>query len=186
MAWFDRNAEGKKGASEERLDVSTAVEPKIEPEEEMPLPPVKEMPLPSSREELVAQLDQGSKVNGQLTFNGAANIDGNVEGEILCHGLLTIGEKAEIKAKISGQVVVIRGRVEGDVEAEQKVELDSPARLSGNVRTPRLIVMEGVVFDGHCSMVGAREKGEVPSALRSSSERAFEGDVPKLFTEREK
>ena len=175
MAWFDRSLGGKKSPSEERPKVYTD---SVEPAEEAP--------AKSSDEELVAHLYKGSKVTGQLTFNGAAKIDGNIEGEVLCHGILTIGERAEVRAKISGEVVIIRGRVEGDVAAKKKVELESPARLSGNIDAPRLVITEGVVFDGYCSMVGAREKGENPSALRSSSEKAFEGEAPKLFTDLEK
>ena len=109
-----------------------------------------------------------------------------MDGEILCHGMLTIGEEAEIRAKISGEVVVIRGKVEGDVTAKEKVELGAPARLLGNIATPRLVITEGVVFDGDCAMGGAREKREVPNPLSSSSEKAFEGGSPKLVTTLEK
>ncbi len=175
MAWFDRSPGEKKSPSEERLKFTA------EPVE----PPT--MPLPKAPEEaLVAHLCNGSKVTGQLTLNGAAKIDGSVEGEVLCRGVLTIGEKAEVRAKIFGDVVIIRGRVDGDVVAKEKVALESPARLSGNVEAPRLVITEGVVFDGYCSMIGARDKGESPSAQRSSSEKAFEGASPKLFTELEK
>jgi cytoskeletal protein CcmA (bactofilin family) len=100
--------------------------------------------------------------------------------------MLTIGEEAEIRAKIFGEMVVISGKVEGDVTAKQKVELGAPARLLGNIAAPRVVVTEGVVFDGYCSMRGAREKREVPSALSSSSEKLFEGDAPKRMTKSEK
>ncbi|MBI2089761.1 MAG: polymer-forming cytoskeletal protein [Deltaproteobacteria bacterium] len=117
-------------------------------------------PTEPAGEEIVAHLYKGSRVSGQLTFHGPATIDGTVEGEVLCHGILTIGEEAEVRAKISGEVVIIRGRVEGDVAAKKKVELENPARLVGNIQSPRLVVAEGVLFDGDCSMRGAREKGE--------------------------
>ena len=125
-------------------------------------------------------------MTGQLTFHGTARVDGSVDGEILCHGMLTIGEEAEIRAKISGEVVVIRGKVEGDVTAKEKVELGAPARLLGNIDAPRLVVTEGVVFDGYCAMGGAREKREVQNPLRSSSEKLFESGSPKLVTRLEK
>lgn len=149
MVWFDRSPGGKKGSAAE------APEPALEsPGATDP------GPAESAGEELVAHLYKGSRVTGQLTFHGAAKIDGTVEGEVLCHGVLTIGEGAEVRAKVSGDVVVIRGSVEGDVAARKKVELERPARLLGNIDAPRLVVAEGVVFDGDCSMRGAREKGE--------------------------
>ena len=82
-----------------------------------------------------------------------------VDGEIQCQGPLTIGEGAEIRAKISGRTVVIRGKVEGNVTAKEKVELLAPGRLIGNISAPRLIIGEGVIFDGDCSMGVVRQKG---------------------------
>lgn len=121
----------------------------------------KKIPSPSLQRELVAYLYKGSQVSGQLTFRGPAKIDGTVEGEILCHGSLTIGEEAEVRAKISAPVVIIYGKVEGDVAAKERVELGAPARLFGNIDAPRLTIREGAVFDGYCSMGGTREKVKV-------------------------
>ena len=95
------------------------------------------MPQPSTAG-LIGYLYKGSRISGQLSFQGPARIDGIVDGEIQCQGTLTIGEGAEVRAKISGQVVVIRGKVEGNVAAKEKVELAAPARLIGNIDTPRL------------------------------------------------
>src|SRR5438132_5293940 len=157
MAWFDRNPAGKKGPEEVR---PAAPEPRQVAAAAQPGPsepaPVKEPPRPVESR-LVAALHKGSRVSGQLSFQGAARIDGSVEGEIQCHGKLTIGEGAEVRAKISGQIVVIHGRVEGNVTAAERIELTSPARVYGNINTPRLIVTEGVVFDGDCSMGMAKQ-----------------------------
>jgi cytoskeletal protein CcmA (bactofilin family) len=105
-------------------------------------------------------------------FQGPARIDGNVEGEIQCHGTLTIGEGAEVRAKISGQVVIIRGKVEGNVAAREKVELLAPGRVVGNISTPRLTVTEGVMFDGDCSMGVAKQKSGVASSEAGSTDKA--------------
>jgi cytoskeletal protein CcmA (bactofilin family) len=143
------------------------------------------VPAESARDGLVAYLYKGSRVTGELTFHGATRIDGSVDGEIRCHGRLTIGEGAEIRAKISGDVVVIHGNVEGDVTAKEKVELGAPARLLGNIEAPRLVIAEGGAFDGKCVMAKAREQREAPVPLSSSIE-AFEGGAPKLATMFEK
>lgn len=176
MAWFDRDPGGKKGPSEHP---PKPVQSPVVAEEETPAESCK-------KEELVAYLYKGSRVSGQLTFHGPAVIEGTVEGEVVCHGLLTIGEGAEVRAKLSAEAMVIRGKVEGDMTAKDRVELKPPARLSGDISAPRLIIAEGVVFDGNCSMGWAKEKVEVLSPLRSSSEKAFEGEAPKLINDLEK
>lgn len=165
MAWFDRSAGEKKGLDAEPEKTPEA--PKPAPElatvavapEPKPAPKVAEPP--PSTAGLVGYLYKGSRVSGQLSFQGPARIDGNVDGEIHCQGTLTIGPGAEVKAKITSQSVVIHGKVEGNVSAKEKVELIAPARLIGNIDTPRLIIAEGVVFDGDCSMGVAKQKGGV-------------------------
>jgi len=109
-----------------------------------------------------------------------------VEGEIQCHGKLTIGEGAEVRAKISAQVVVIQGRVEGNVMAKEKIELIAPARLYGNIDTPRLIITEGVMFDGDCSMGVRKQKSGVANSQGVSADKAAAAQAPKLQADSEK
>jgi cytoskeletal protein CcmA (bactofilin family) len=167
MAWFDRNPGGKKSPEVEPV-VKVAETPNPEPKpapvavapEPKPLPKAEPAPQPATAG-LVGYLHKGSRVSGQLSFQGPARIDGVVEGEIQCQGPLTIGDGAEVRAKISGQIVVIRGKVEGNVTAKERVELLAPARLIGNVTAPRLIITEGVVFDGDCSMGVGKQKSAI-------------------------
>lgn len=191
MAWFERNSESKKVPEaepkkvpeapkpvSETAPVAVALEPKPEPKT---APALKEVAPPQPVEAgLVGYLYKGSRVSGQLSFHGPARIDGSVDGEIQCQGTLTIGEGAEIRAKISGHVVIIRGKVEGNVTAKEKVELAAPAKLIGNVDTPRLIVAEGVVFDGNCAMGVAKQKGGLVSSPSSGADKISIVPAPKL------
>jgi len=172
MAWFDRSLGGKKEPEKTgaKLDLAQpAPDPTLVATTPSPKPDSASAPKTTG---LVGYLYKGSRVTGQLTFQGSARIEGSVDGEIQCHGTLTIGERAEVRARISGEIVVIRGRVEGNVVAKEKVELIAPARLYGDVDTPRLIVTEGVIFDGDCSMGVAKPKGGVTGLQNSSAEKA--------------
>jgi len=99
-------------------------------------------------------LGKGSRVVGKLSFEGPARIEGAVEGEILAQDTLTIGESAVVNAQITGNAVIIHGRVTGDVTARKKLEIRAPGRLLGNIATPNLVIHEGVVFEGQCTMGG--------------------------------
>lgn len=205
MAWFDRNPGGKKVPEKVPEKTPEAVKPAPQPApvpaaplpaapvstapvtaapvaaapEPKPEAPKVEAPPPPAPAALVGHLYKGSRVSGQLSFQGPARIDGAVDGEIHCEGILTIGEGAEVRAKISGQTVVIRGKVEGNVTAKEKVELAAPARLIGNIDTPRLIMTEGVVFDGDCAMGVAKQKGGVASS-QSVNDKSAAAPAPKL------
>jgi cytoskeletal protein CcmA (bactofilin family) len=189
MAWFDRNPGGKKSSDVEPPKVAEVSKPAPEPTpvvvaapEPKPTPKVEiaPPPPPSPTAGLVGYLYKGCRVSGQLSFQGPARIDGVVDGEIQCQGALTIGEGAEVRAKISGQVVVIRGKVEGNVTAKERVELLAPARLIGNVSAPRLIISEGVVLDGDCSMGVAKQKSGVVNSQNVSVDRVAAAPPAKL------
>ena len=51
----------------------------------------------------------------------------------------------------------MKGKVTGDIIARKRVELRAPAKLIGNITTPSVVIHEGVVFEGHCSMGGGAE-----------------------------
>jgi len=154
--------------------------PEAEPSPVLVAPKIKvEGAATPSETRLVGQLHKGSRITGQLAFEGSVRIDGNVEGEIRCLETLTIGEGAEVRATISSRVVIIRGKVEGNVTAKDKVELLAPGRLFGNVSTPRLIITEGVVFDGDCSM-GAAKEGGVAGPKSLSAEKVAVAQSSKL------
>ena len=183
MAWFDRNP-GEKKEPENQRAVGSNPRPVAITMAPEPVP-VKEPPRPAESG-LVASLHKGSRVTGQLNFQGAARIDGIVDGEIQCQGKLVIGEGAEVRAKITGQTVEVHGRLEGNVIAKERLELVAPARLYGNIVTPRLTITEGVVFDGDCSMGTAKQKGGVGGIQSVNAEVAAAAQAPKLQVDSEK
>jgi len=115
-------------------------------------------PSPNGRE-LTAHLGKGSRISGKLCFDGAALIEGEVQGEITAQENLVISESAIVDAKLTVDSVVIIGKVTGDVIARGRIEIRAPGRLYGNITTPNLVIQEGVVFEGQCSMSVGEAKG---------------------------
>jgi cytoskeletal protein CcmA (bactofilin family) len=102
-----------------------------------------------------AFLGKGTKITGKLAFEGSVRIEGHIEGEISCEDTLTIGEGAVVKAKIAGTTVVVHGQVNGDIAARTKLELRAPSKVTGNINAPSLVIHEGAVFEGQCTMGAA-------------------------------
>jgi len=128
-----------------------------------------------------AHLGKGSRIEGKLTFEGSVKVDGQVDGEIQAQEAVLIGETALLNAQITAGTVVLKGRLTGDIVARKRVELRAPGKLIGNITTPSLVIHEGVVFEGHCSMGGGVEnKTEKPDrkvALFSKEERTSPSPV---------
>jgi cytoskeletal protein CcmA (bactofilin family) len=102
--------------------------------------------------EIIAFLGKGTSFKGVITYEGTVRIDGNVDGEIITKGSLIIGESAEIKAEIEVGTLVCGGAINGNIVAYEKVQLIAPAMVSGTIKTPILIIEEGVRFNGTVDM----------------------------------
>ncbi len=138
--------------------------------------PARPTESPQNEEAVQAHLGKGSRVEGKLTFEGSVKIDGYVEGEIVAQEAVVVGDSAVISAQIHAETVIVKGKLTGDIIARKRVELRAPGRLMGNITTPSLVIHEGVVFEGHCSMGGGAEaKTDKPDrkvALFPKEERA--------------
>ncbi len=111
-------------------------------------------------DEIIAFLGKGTEFKGIITYEGTVRIDGRVEGEIITKGTLVVGESAVIHAEISAGTVVSGGRITGNITASEKVQLLAPAVLTGAVKTPLLVIEEGVRFNGSCEMGEPTEREE--------------------------
>lgn len=112
-----------------------------------------------------AFLGKGTKVVGSLSFTGAVEIDGVVEGEINAQDKLTLGESSVVNAKINGTEIIVRGTINGDINASKLLVLKRPAKIIGNISSANLSIEEGVIFEGRCTMGGAASSGK--PALKS-------------------
>ncbi len=108
--------------------------------------------MKKTKDEINAFLGKDTEFEGKFSFTGTARIDGKLFGEIFSSGTLIVGESAAIKAKIHVADMIISGEVHGDIFAENKITLTTPGKLFGNIKTPKLVMEEGVVFEGNCMM----------------------------------
>lgn len=125
-----------------------------------------------------AHLGKGSRVEGKLTFEGSVRIDGQVEGEIQAQEAVIIGESAVVNAQVMAGTVILTGKLTGDVTARKRIELRAPARLIGNISTPCLVIHEGVIFEGRCTMSGSGAEAKAPAGA-AVSERAKVAQFPR-------
>jgi cytoskeletal protein CcmA (bactofilin family) len=90
---------------------------------------------------------------GELSFKKSLQINGYFEGEIASGSFLVIGEGAVVKANIKAKTVILMGTVYGNIEALTRLEIHTTGKLYGNIRTAKLQIADGVVFEGACEMI---------------------------------
>lgn len=104
-------------------------------------------------EKITTTLGKETVFTGTMRFSKSLKIDGKFEGEIISSGFLYVDEGAEVKADIKVRSIVIGGIVHGNIEATEKLEMLDSGQVYGNVRTAKLKIADGVVFEGKCEMI---------------------------------
>jgi cytoskeletal protein CcmA (bactofilin family) len=126
--------------------------PKIQEALNPAMPAASGVTFPAATGEARAYLDKGSKIMGKLFFEGPVRIDGQVDGEISANDVVVIGESAVVTTHLNAPSVVIAGKLNGDIIAGRRVEIRATAKVLGNLTTPVLVVHDGALFEGHCTM----------------------------------
>ena len=101
-------------------------------------------------------IGEDSFLEGRFLVNGNMRIDGTFEGKALQVDQLQVGTKAKVKTNINATSVVVEGLVIGNISAARRILLLSTARVLGDLKTPELIIQDGVILEGRCTISHVR------------------------------
>ena len=101
----------------------------------------------------VGQLGKAVEVTGDIIFTERLQVDGKVVGRLFSeNGTLIIGDTGCVEAQVEVSVCVVRGILNGNVDARSRVEIHKGSRVTGDLITPVLIIEEGAVYNGAIGM----------------------------------
>lgn len=123
--------------------------------------------------DVVGFIGKGVVIQGKLSFDDTVRIDGTFKGEISAAGTLVVGDGGFVEGDLKVGAAIITGDVKGTLEASSRVELRSPGRMLGEIRTPNLIIGEGVIFEGSCVML-KKDPNALPETITYGSEKQAE------------
>jgi len=97
----------------------------------------------------MAHIGKSVLIRGELSGSEDLYLDGEVEGNIsLLEHNLTIGPNGRIRANVTAKDVVVHGKVDGNIQGYERVELKKSAVLTGDVSTQRIVIEDGAFFKG--------------------------------------
>ena len=118
-------------------------------------------------------------VKGEVSGAESLFIDGRVEGTIsFPDNRVTIGRNGSVAANISAKEVVIMGKVQGNVECADRLDIRSEGVLAGDVITHRISVEEGAILKGGVEVRNPekkdqknqnQQKAEAPKAMAAAA-----------------
>lgn len=138
--------------------------PASAPKQSEPRAPQPTSAAPAAREtrpmDKLVNIGQSVEIKGELTGNEDLTIEGKVEGKItLKDHALTIGANGRIHGEIVAKAVTVVGQVDGNIAADDKVEVAATGSMKGDIVAPRVILADGARFKGTIDMDSKRAPG---------------------------
>jgi cytoskeletal protein CcmA (bactofilin family) len=100
-------------------------------------------------------------VKGELSGSESLYIDGKVEGAINLPGnRVTIGRNGQVAANISAREIVVLGKVRGNCQAADRIDIRAEGSLTGDVVAARISIEDGAFFKGG---IDIRKPGSTPA-----------------------
>jgi cytoskeletal protein CcmA (bactofilin family) len=120
-----------------------------------------------STDHISTLLGVGTAIEGTLAFKDTIRLDGSVNGKIISEkGTVVIGERAVVEAQIRVGTAIIKGTVNGHIQAADRVEVYPPAKINGDIQAPVVSIETGVCFNGNCSMAKPDPLPAAPTAAK--------------------
>jgi cytoskeletal protein CcmA (bactofilin family) len=123
--------------------------------------PIKAAPAPMEQ----ATIGRTLVIKGEVTGGESLYIDGRVEGTItLNDNRVTIGRNGSVAANINAHEVVIMGKVTGNIECTDRLDIRGEGSLTGDVVTQRISVEDGAFLKGSVQVRAAEHKQDKQQA----------------------
>jgi cytoskeletal protein CcmA (bactofilin family) len=98
-------------------------------------------------DKLESLIGAGSEFRGDISVSGTLRIDGNFLGNATASWIV-VGEEAVIKGDLKASGIFIGGRIDGNVNADDVVEIKPTGYFFGDICSKRLVIAEGGIFVG--------------------------------------
>ncbi len=105
--------------------------------------------MAQSNDEFDTVLGADATFKGDLSFESAAKVLGRFEGSIKAKGRVYVADGSTCKATLIAKEIAVEGLVDGNVEAEDRVELKPTGKILGDVVAKRMTMADGATLDGH-------------------------------------
>jgi len=138
----------------------------------------------NGKQEYDALIGSQVMIRGDVIFGGRLYVDGHIEGNVVAeegaNAVLTLSEQGHIEGEIRASVVVLSGRLEGDVHASEKIELTPTSRVTGNIHYQVVEMSAGsqlngrLIHSGNMAALPAPEK-QLDVAVKSGKNEKTEG-----------
>ncbi len=103
-------------------------------------------------ESMLTIIAAGTTISGDIDCTGVLKVEGTIEGSVRQARQVLLAREGAIHGSVSAQEVVVGGVIDGNVQAGDRLELQSSAVVNGDIHTKSIVVMEGARINGAVKM----------------------------------
>ena len=97
---------------------------------------------------------EGTTLKGEVTGSASLVVEGVVDGHLHLENEVSVGVDGLVTGEIKARSVRIGGRVKGNIEGREMIEILANGSVEGDVRSPRVVIADGAFFKGKVEMGG--------------------------------
>jgi cytoskeletal protein CcmA (bactofilin family) len=97
-------------------------------------------------------ISDGTNIMGDIKVEHDLRIEGYLKGTVDVGGMLVLGPTGKIEGQVQARSATIAGQILGNIRGLDKIVLESKSSLKGDLQTRELVINEGAIFQGNCSM----------------------------------
>lgn len=140
--------------------------------------PVKTVSAPIEQ----ATIGRSLVIKGEVIGSESLYIDGRIEGKIsLPENRVTIGRNGSVQANINAREVVVMGKVTGNIECTDRVDIRSEGVVTGDVSTMRISVEDGAVLKGGIQVRSGEQKHQNQNKKSEEAPKVAAAEAPKAM-----
>ena len=123
-----------------------------------PAAPRPEAVPPAASAKQTAAIGASMNIKGEIRTREELFVDGEVEGLLESHSLLTVGPNGKVKANIKAREVIVFGSVKGNVDVTEKIAIRDKGSLIGDIKTAGISIDDGAYFKGSIDIIRPEPK----------------------------
>lgn len=113
-------------------------------------------------------LSAGTTLNGDVASENDLRIDGTVKGNVICSAKIIVGTTGTIEGNITGLLADISGKVTGNIEVKELLQMREESQVEGNIAAGKLQIEPSAVFNGKCQMLLPAGKPKKENELKKA------------------
>jgi len=101
-------------------------------------------------------------VEGTIHSQNKMVVSGTVDGSVFCDQEIVVSETGLVKGKIEGNIVLVAGKINGDLLVHERLEVNVTANIKAEVQVPsgKLLIQEGAKLDAQCIILNKEPSGK--------------------------